>query len=171
MSGSLVVMLSAAMVLLLAASGAHAYATARWRLFLVEASSLAGLTWFFYWLFKFPFPIGGTIAKGGQSDAAVTIVLFACTILGMLAQALYQHFTLPLAKRHRTKIDWGLFFAPICASPIVFIPLMVALENADVDLKALTVPRMMIFFVAFQNGFFWKEHFDRQRQDIAAGKS
>jgi hypothetical protein len=32
--------------------------------------------------------------------------------------------------------------------------------------KALTFPRMMIFFIAFQNGFFWKEQFDQKRKDF-----
>ncbi len=43
--------------------------------------------------------------------------------------------------------------------------LLAALQNADVDLENLTAPRMIVFLVAFENGFFWKEYFDHRRKD------
>jgi hypothetical protein len=33
----------------------------------------------------------------------------------------------------------------------------------------MTLPRLMIFLVAFENGFFWKEYFDRKRKEVVKG--
>jgi hypothetical protein len=82
-------------------------------------------------------------------------------LLGMAAQYGYNRFEQP--KAERKAFDFGLFIAPIFASPIIFIPLLAALQNADLDLTRLTTPKMMVFFVAFENGFFWKEYFDHRR--------
>lgn len=103
-------------------------------------------------------------AKGkGDNDIYVVIVLYLFMLLGMLAQYLYNRFEQPL--QQRPKFDFGTFIAPVFASPIVFIPLLAALQNADIDLQNLTTVKAMTFFVAFENGFFWKEYFDhRQKQ-------
>ncbi len=93
-------------------------------------------------------------------------MLLVCMLVGMLSQVFYQHFSLPRKRRLRKKIDWGQFFAPACASPIILVPLMVTLQNANIDFKAMTVPKMMIFFIAFQNGFFWKALFDRKQKEL-----
>jgi hypothetical protein len=53
---------------------------------------------------------------------------------------------------------------PVLASPIVFIPLLASLQNADPDLSRIDVPGFMIFVVAFENGFFWKEYFDNRKR-------
>ena len=63
-----------------------------------------------------------------------------------------------------------MFIAPVFASPIVFIPLLTAFQNANVDLNRLTVPKLLIFFVAYQNGFFWKEFFDLKQREEASPK-
>jgi hypothetical protein len=141
--------------------------TGQWPGVILDLSMLFVFGFFLNRLFGFPYPAdGNTIPKDGQEDLTLLAVLAACMILGMLAQVFYQHFSLPRAQRVRRKIDWGLFLAPVFASPIVFIPLMVALQDAKIDFTAMTIPRMMIFLVAFQNGFFWKGHFDRQRKDV-----
>jgi hypothetical protein len=88
-------------------------------------------------------------------------------LLGMGAQFLYRHFEQP--QRKRRKFDWGVFLAPVSASPIVFLPLLASFQNSEVDLSKLDVPRLMIFFVAFQNGFFWKEHFDQRQREAERG--
>jgi hypothetical protein len=171
MSLYLTVTVVLAMVCLLATGIAHAGRVKEWKPFLLETTGLAAFALFLHWLFGFPIPGPALTAKGAQDDFTIASVLFACMILGMLAQGFYQHYTLPSSMRVRKPLDFGLLIAPLCASPIVFIPLMVALQNSNIDLRALTVPRMMIFFVAFQNGFFWKEHFDRQRRDAKVGRS
>ena len=44
----------------------------------------------------------------------------------------------------------------------MFIPLLAALQNTVDNLQNLTAVKMMVFFVAFENGFFWKEYFDHR---------
>ncbi len=138
-----------------------------WARFALEATALAGFAGFLHLLFGFPIPRLEDTAKGAPSeDMELVVVLFICMLAGMLAQVFYEHFSLPRTIRIGEYIDWGQFWAPACASPIVFIPLMVTLQNANLDLKALTTPRMMIFFVAFQNGFFWKDFFSRKLKEV-----
>ena len=84
--------------------------------------------------------------------------------MGMIAQYLYSWLGQPPSKRKTKRFDMGLFIAPIFTSPIVFIPLLAALQNAVVDLQNLTTPKMMLFLVAFENGFFWKEYFDHRQE-------
>lgn len=118
-----------------------------------------------YW-FAFPFR-PAVVAKGGRngSDLVLAGALGICMLAGMFAQFLYRHFE--REKRYRKQWDWGLFIAPIFASPIVFIPLAASFQNVDIDLtgERMTLPRLMIFLVAFENGFFWKEYFDRKRKE------
>jgi hypothetical protein len=136
-----------------------------WRLFIMQMVALALCFWFLRALFGFP--IVAPTPRGGQ-DVYLVIILYICMLLGMVAHYAYTHFEQP--KRRRTKFDVGLFIAPIFASPIIFIPLLAALQNADIDLTQLTVPKTMVFFVAFENGFFWKEYFDHRRQQKEEGE-
>jgi len=47
---------------------------------------------------------------------------------------------------------------------IAFIPLLASFEGAGINLRNSPSPRLMIFLVAFQNGFFWKEYFDSRKK-------
>lgn len=143
----------------------RARANKDWQPFWLGTAALAAFAAFLNWLFGFPFPENPQ-AKGPGEDFALVAILLVCMLVGMLAQVFYHHFSLPRQKRLRRKIDWGQFFAPACASPIIFVPLMVTLQNANIDFKAMTAPKMMIFFVAFQNGFFWKALFDRKQKEL-----
>ena len=113
------------------------------------------------------------VARGGNgNDIYFVIVLYFFMILGMLAHNLFTRFSRP--KQQRREFDLGMFFAPVFASPIIFIPLLSALQNANIDLRDLTTAKFMVFLVAFENGFFWKEYFDNRRQlkkqeDVEAG--
>ncbi|MDZ7399433.1 MAG: hypothetical protein ONB37_04620 [candidate division KSB1 bacterium] len=121
---------------------------------------------FIYFFFYVPqMPTG---RGDSANDIYFVIVLYFFMLLGMLAQYIYSR--LEQAAPQRKKFEWGLFVAPIFASPVVFIPLLSALQNADIDLKNLTTTKLMVFFVAFENGFFWKEYFDHRRQSISEGK-
>ena len=104
-----------------------------------------------------------TTRGGGNNDVYLVIVLYIFMLLGMLAQYLYTRFEQPKSKRK--KFDFGLFMAPVFASPIIFIPLLAALQNANINFKELTTAKLMVFFVAFENGFFWKEYFDNRRKE------
>lgn len=150
------------LVLSLVLAVVRAFKTKNFRALVFEISVVLIVALFLKYLFGFPVP-SGTVAKSSSSDKAVASALFVCMALGMVAQFLYSHFSTP--KSARREFDWGLFVAPLFTSPIVFIPLLAALQNADIDLANLTAPRLMVFLVAFQNGFFWKDFFDKQRRE------
>jgi hypothetical protein len=118
----------------------------------------------------FGFPFASPLVTKAADDLLLAGAMAICMIAGMFAQYLYRHFESPVRYRH--KWDWGCFIAPVFASPIVFIPLVAAFQNSDIDLTSdrLTLPRLMIFLVAFENGFFWKEYFDRRRKGVEKGK-
>jgi len=103
-------------------------------------------------------------SKGEQpSQSVFVVVLYICMFLGMACHYFYSWFL--KSKREREPFDWGNFLAPVFASPIVFVPLLGAFQNADIDLTKLTLPKFMVFFVAFQNGFFWKEVVDNRARE------
>lgn len=116
-------------------------------------------------LYFYFFQSSPSIASKGEqpSQAGFVVVLYACMFLGMVCHSFYSRFL--KAKTEREPFDWGNFFAPVFASPIVFMPLLGAFQNADVDLTKLTMPKFMVFFVAFQNGFFWKEVVDNRAKE------
>jgi hypothetical protein len=101
-----------------------------------------------------------------SSGTAFVIILYICMLIGMAFHSLYVRLMKPATTRQ--PFDLGTFIAPVFASPIVFIPLLGAFQNADVDLANLTLPKYMVFLVAFENGFFWKELVDNR---IKARKS
>ena len=83
-------------------------------------------------------------------------------ILGMFAQYGFKHFSQPFSNRQN--FDWGVFISPILVSPLIFLPLLAALQNSINNLETSTAPRYMMFLVSFQNGFFWKDFFDNYRK-------
>ncbi len=97
-----------------------------------------------------------------ENDIYFVIILYGFMVFGMLAQSAYSRFEKP--KDQRPEFDIGLFIAPIFASPIVFLPLLASMQNAEIDLERLTTARIMVFFVAFENGFFWKDFFDNRQK-------
>lgn len=104
------------------------------------------------------------LGKGSQAnETGFVIVLYLSMLAGMACHYFYGLFLLP--QRKRSKFDLGAFLAPVFASPIVFIPLLGAFQNTEVDLTQLTLPKFMVFFVAFENGFFWKEVVDNRRKE------
>ena len=127
--------------------------------------SLVILTLCGFIIFKFLFPTVSLTARSSSNEIYFIIVLYICMLGGMFAQYLYS--LLSKRRNEREKFDFGLFVAPIFASPIVFIPLYAALQNSQIDVTDLSDIKVMVFFVAFQNGFFWKEFFDGQRNIIS----
>jgi hypothetical protein len=104
------------------------------------------------------------ITLKGEEDNSLyfAIVLYLCMIIGMFSHYAYTRFTKP--KDKRPSFDLGLFLAPFFTSPIIFIPLLASLQNANIDLQNLTTTKIMVFIVAFENGFFWKEYFNNRRK-------
>ena len=131
--------------------------------FLFSLAVLTGIAWLLRRFFGFP--VAQPIAASKSltpSELPIIGLLFACMLLGMLAHWLYVWLETP--RQTRTKFDFGLFVAPILASPIIFIPLLASQQNTDLSLAQLDVPRFMVFLVAFENGFFWKEYFDNLKK-------
>ncbi len=112
----------------------------------------------FLWRF-YGFLTPEPVARGDNDEIYFIIVLYLLMVLGMLASYAFQHFS--KEKAERKEWDFGLFVAPVFVSPVVFIPLLTAFQQAGSD-----SPRMMMFFVAFQNGFLWKEYFDQKRKKV-----
>jgi hypothetical protein len=151
----------ASMVGLLLVTALSASKTREWR-FLV--SVIVGLGAFSFFLNQmFGFPLVHVIAMGPEAHGVLWVALYLCMLTGMVAQYAYRHFVIP--RRQRKKWDWGLFIAPVFASPIVFIPLATSCLSAGLDLENINTTRFMIFIVAFQNGFFWKEFFDLKQKE------
>ena len=128
-------------------------------LLLVALLSAAGVG--YYALFQ-----SGTqvLPKGDQPiQWPLLLVLYVCMLLGMASSSVYGRLSLP--KLTRPPFDAGNLIAPFVVSPIIFIPLLGAFQNASADFASLTAPKLMMFLVAFENGFFWKGFFDnRQRK-------
>ena len=159
-------LITISMVGLLLVSGLWARKTRDWRMFFALAIGIAAYGVFLNRLFGFP--RAPTVAMGLREDLPFFAALYICMLLGMFAQYAYRYFERP--RRNRMKWDWGLLIAPVFASPIVFVPLATSFTSAGLNLETLTAARLMIFFVAFQNGFFWKDFYDLQRKEAAAHK-
>lgn len=116
-------------------------------------------------------PLDQAITARGTPDGELwfLIALYGCLLLGMLAQHVYIRFSRPRRRRH--KLDVGLFLAPVFASPIVFIPLLAVVQAAGVDLYQAHAARLMLFLIAFENGFFWKTIFDQRREAFREERS
>jgi hypothetical protein len=166
MSPLMITLTSVSFVVLLAIALYYFIQTKNVRRFILQLIVI-GLAFVFLYFLFYKAEVA-TAKRNSGNDIYFVIVLYFFMILGMLAQYTYARFSQP--KRLRKKFDFGLFIAPVFASPIIFIPLLSALQNANVDLRQLTTVKMMVFFVAFENGFFWKEYFDNRRKLKEEGK-
>jgi len=97
--------------------------------------------------------------RGGIDEAASIAFCYVSMVLGMIAQYGYAQ-----AERGNKKLelDWMTFLMPIFASPIVFIPLLTLTSEVAMG-GAFTRAKLMVYLVAFQNGFFWKSFFEQRR--------
>jgi hypothetical protein len=113
-------------------------------------------------VYKNFFFIETPVAKGPDNSDIYLIILicYIVMLLGMLCHFLFFHYV--LSREKRGKFDWGRFLAPIFISPIIFIPIATTLQNSKVDFANPSTVNLMIFLIAFQNGFFWKELFDNR---------
>lgn len=87
-------------------------------------------------------------------------LLYLAMLLGMAAQYVYL-------KSERARFRWHLFIKPILLSPVVFLPLLAGLQD-HLNGGPWNLARLMLLFIAFQNGFFWKTLFDAQAGRIQA---
>ncbi|MGH9319981.1 MAG: hypothetical protein ACRD21_17145 [Vicinamibacteria bacterium] len=132
----------------------------------LHLGAVAAALFFLHWFFDFPGARPIPRPRGDQSHHTVlVVVLYTCMLLGMLAQYAFKRFESPKARRK--KFDLGVFLAPVFASPVIFIPLLAALQKVELDFSRIDAAAVMVFFVAFQNGFFWKEYFDHRSQSVS----
>jgi len=104
--------------------------------------------------------------KGAIQEVVAMALCYVSMLLGMSAQYFYKQ-----AERGDKTLSFEPleFLMPIFASPIVFIPLLTI--TSDLALTgAFTKGKLMVYLVAFQNGFFWKSFFE-QRQKAAEHQS
>src|SRR5512135_293223 len=87
------------------------------RLLMLQILSIVVVVLFLWALFGFPQPERRLISRGeGESELPIIAILFVCMILGMLAHWLYAWLETP--KLERQSFDFGLFIAPVLASPV-----------------------------------------------------
>jgi hypothetical protein len=80
--------------------------------------------------------------------------MYLCMLAGMGAEYLSNYFDASGSKADTSGI--GAFLQPFLKSPLVFMPLAVSLQSANLDLSRFDAPRLMLFLVAFENGFLWR---------------
>jgi hypothetical protein len=100
------------------------------------------------------------VATRGGEEIASVVICYVCMLLGMTAEYGYSK-----AERGETTFRFELmpFLMPIFASPIVFIPLLSLMTEDAMSGGAFTRAKLMVYLVAFQNGFFWKSFFEQRR--------
>ena len=103
--------------------------------------------------------------KGSSPDETIAVAFcYFAMLLGMMAEYGYKQ-----AEKGEKKFKFDMqFLMPIFASPIVFIPLLTITADMPVG-GAFTKSKLMVYLVAFQNGFFWKSFFEERRKQAAEG--
>ena len=99
----------------------------------------------------------GTVTRGDETNGITLIISYVAMVLGMMAHYVYAQAEKGAKK---LKFRWLPFLMPVLASPIVFIPLVSIAGEVPAVGGAFTHAKLMVYLVAFQNGFFWKHFFD-----------
>lgn len=136
----------------------------RWKTLIVHLAILGFIILILNRVFKFPQIV---TTMGPVQETIVIVSCYICMVVGMAAQYLYQQVQ---SGSDRVKIKPMALLMPIFISPIVFIPLLSIIQSMPVPDDAFTRFKLMLYFIAFQNGFFWKDIIEKQRQRIS-GKS
>ena len=146
----------------------HSMESHNFRLLAVHLTLLCAFS-FLIWL---TYQRAGVLTVNGASknnEMMAVLGLYGFMFLGMLAHSGYKRFVQPQAPR--PAFDFVLMIAPVFASTFVFIPLLASLQNDAMNLEGMAATKMMLFFVAFENGFLWKEYFDSRRMEKAAASN
>lgn len=101
---------------------------------------------------------------GSLDETASMIICYAAMLLGMTAEYGYS-IAERRARGETAAFDTLTFLLPVFASPIVFIPLLTLTSELGTG-GAFSRARLMVYLVAFQNGFFWKQLFEQRRQIV-----
>lgn len=112
----------------------------------------------------------GLISKGDKDtersvgqELIISGLLYISMVLGILAEYFYSRLT---SKDQKEKQSYKGVLAAMLASPIVFIPLYASIQGGETEMNSLNSAKLMTFLVAFQNGFFWKVFFDKQKSGV-----
>jgi hypothetical protein len=99
-------------------------------------------------------------SKGAVDEGLAVALCYVAMLLGMVAEYFYRQ-----VERGRRRFRWEpmTFMMPIFASPIVFIPLLTLIDVSEGGVFAKA--KLMVYLVAFQNGFFWKGFFEKRRNE------
>jgi hypothetical protein len=104
---------------------------------------------------------------GTLDQAAAIVFCYGSMLLGMAAEYGYTLADRASRGEGQLKFDLATFLLPVFASPIIFIPLLTLTSELGAG-GAFTRAHLMVYLVAFQNGFFWKQLFEQRRQAIVS---
>ena len=107
-----------------------------------------------------------TDVKGTTDEIASVVICYLSMVFGMMAEYAYAQ-----AERGEETLKFQpmTFLMPILASPIVFIPLLTITTDVAMG-GAFTRAKLMVYLVAFQNGFFWKKLFEQRRRALSEAR-
>lgn len=96
------------------------------------------------------------------NDGAAVAICYTAMLLGIATEYLYKRAERAHDRPTFTPIT---FVLPVLASPIVFIPLLTIAGGVDTP-RLVSAAKLMVYFVAFQNGFFWRSFFEQRGRMI-----
>ena len=118
------------------------------RQFIIQITALVGVIILLRVTTNFP---TNRIAFGGVSPVASIGIMFICTLLGIAGHHIFYM---------KGKFSWSPFLKPLVISPIVLLPLIGSIQAAP-EIGAIQL--ISFGFLAFQNGFFWREVFEHAK--------
>lgn len=89
-----------------------------------------------------------TTSFGSFTPLWIIILLLFFVLMGMVANYFFHI---------KKKFDWFSLVKPFFISPIVLMPILGSINFNDLELIQI----IALSFLAFQNGFFWKEIFNK----------
>ena len=98
---------------------------------------------------------GGMVSFGEDDESLLSIILLLLgfVILGMIGNYFFHL---------KTKFHWLTFVKPMFISPIVLVPFIGLIGHEKIDASQA----VSLAFLAFQNGFFWKEIYNKTQGAI-----
>jgi hypothetical protein len=134
-----------------------------WRLFAFETLGVLLLLTFLHWcLGMFDF---SNVEKGaGDSEDLVRLaLLYFWMVMGMLGQYIYSWLMAGERMPFRTRE----FLATCFIAPAVFIPFYNTVKSSWTDASM----RWLVYFVAYENGFFFKNTLDQRSEAYGVRRS
>ena len=108
---------------------------------------------------KFYFNFPSSVEPRSGIDQWDMLLLYILTLLGMVAHYFYDKLT---HEGEDFKFSFKGFIRPLIVSPLIFYPLLSLFDLCNFELNFTTPAGIIMYFIAFQNGYFWKSFFERQ---------